>query len=103
MPKLPIRSVIERALEKGGDLDDFIAVPMLFESEKKRLRGGTEYIRTTGPHAIYYPLPDVDVRRVWYTVRTIELDLNNGMHVSIETKPLTLAMHLTTVPENEGV
>jgi hypothetical protein len=102
MAKRPIRSVIDRAREKGEDLDEFIAVPMFFETEAQRRGVRPSYIKTAGPHGVYYPIPEVDVKRVWYTTATIELDLNNGMHVSIETKPLTLAMHLTTAREDSS-
>jgi len=35
MAKNPIRGVIGRALDKGGRLEDLIAVPMLFEAGKQ--------------------------------------------------------------------
>lgn len=98
MAKLPIRSVIDRALDRGTKLQDFIALPVFFEQQRP---DSTEYLETAGPQGIYYPVHGVDVRRVWYTEKSIELDLTNDMHVSIETRPLTFAMHLTNASNKE--
>jgi hypothetical protein len=103
MAKRQIRSVIDRALEKGDTLNDFVAVPMLFDTEVQRLRTRPGYIKTSEQHGIYYPISGVDVKRIWYTTDTIELELSNGMRVSIQTKPLTLAMHITTSEEDGSI
>jgi hypothetical protein len=99
MTKRQIRSVIDRALEKGDTLSDFVAVPMLFDSELKRLSTQQGFIKTSEPHGIYYPISGVDVQRIWYTANSIELELSNDLHVSIQTKPLTLAMRISKSEE----
>jgi hypothetical protein len=103
MSKLPIRSVIERALEKGRSLEDLVALPMVFESGTRRVQPPEGYVQIAEPHGIYYPVANLKISRVWYTERSIEVDLSNRMHISIETKPLTFAIHLTTAKEGEDI
>jgi hypothetical protein len=101
MARNPIRGVIERALEKGARLEDLIAVPVIFGADEQSGKERRKFIKTEGPHGIYYPLSGLEVRRVWYRENSIEVELNNGVQVSIETQPLTFAIRLKTVTDEE--
>jgi hypothetical protein len=90
-------------LDKGETLNEFIAVPVFFETEARRLGIARGHIKTGETPSISNSVHQVNVRRVWYTSDSIELELSNDMHVSIQTKPLTLAMSLTAAQDDNSV
>lgn len=96
MARSPISGVIGRAPAKGGKLQYLFGVPMLFEADSQRGRKPLEFLQTEGPHGLYYPLNAVKVRRIWYQENSIEIELTNGMRVSVETNPLTLTLRIRT-------
>jgi hypothetical protein len=91
MARTPIRDVIERALEKGVGLENLVAVPMLFNAADQAEKE-SGMLKTEG--GLYVPIDHVSVRLVWYQEKSIEIELSNGMNVSIETVPLTLKMRM---------
>jgi hypothetical protein len=91
MPKKPMRSLIDRAIEKSEHITDFTALPMLFQTK------GEGRATLKGPDKVYAPVLDFSTEKVvavWHTPDAVEIVLSNGMRFSIEISPLTMAMRI---------
>jgi hypothetical protein len=91
MPQLPIRSIVERALEKRENIHNFIAMPVLYEAKGEEASSRGDQLRES---SVMTGLLGGEVAGVWHTPDSIEIVLKNGMQMSLETRPLTLAIKI---------
>ncbi len=93
-----MRSVIDRAIEKSDKIADFTALPMLFQTS------GREPAADAGSEDLLYEaandFSNEKVVAVWHTPEAVEVALSNGMRVSIQIAPLTMAMKI--YPASQG-
>lgn len=91
MPQQPIRSIVERALEKRGDISNFVAMPVLFEAKREESAFRGDHLRES---SVESGSVAGEVAGIWHTPDSVEIVLNNGMRMSLETRPLTLAIKI---------
>jgi hypothetical protein len=87
-----MRSLIDRAIEKSDKIADFTALPMLFQTKRQEPAAAGD-----GEDVFYEVANDFSNEKVigvWHTPEAVEVALSNGMRVSIEIAPLTMAMKI---------